>query len=223
MMRRSTLLALTLTGAVAAGCGAGSDSNALPEDHVLLQPQSEAFKATAPDVFRARFETTAGEFTIEVVREWAPLGADRFYNLVRNGYYDGVRFFRVIEGFMAQFGIHGDPRVSAAWRNERIMDDPVRQTNARGTVSFATSGPNTRTVQLFINFVDNPQLDPMGFAPIGRVVEGMNVVDRLYSGYGEAAPNGRGPIQERIHTEGNAYLEREFPRLDYIIRATIVE
>ena len=177
---------------------------------------------TVPGTFRARFETTAGDFVIEVQRDWAPQGADRFYNLVKSGYYDGVRFFRVISGFMAQFGIHGDPRVSAAWRGRRIADDPVRQSNARGMVTFATAGPNTRTTQVFISFRDNGMLDGQGFAPFGRVVEGMEVVDRLYAGYGEGAPGGAGPNQSRIQAEGNAYLERDFPKLDYVKRATIV-
>jgi len=185
-------------------------------------PGSAAMAARAPATFRARFETSKGAFVIEVQRDWAPLGADRFYNLVKSGYYDGVRFFRVIPGFMAQFGIHGDPQVSAVWRDARIPDDPVRQGNARGMVSFATAGPGTRTTQLFINYRDNSQLDGMGFAPFGRVAEGMEVVDRLYGGYGEGAPGGRGPEQGRIQAEGNAYLERAFPELDQVRRATIV-
>jgi peptidyl-prolyl cis-trans isomerase A (cyclophilin A) len=185
-------------------------------------PASPAMQATAPAVFRARFETTAGDFVIEVQRDWAPLGADRFYNLVRSGYFDGVRFFRVIAGFMAQFGIHGDPAVAALWRERRIPDDPVRQSNMRGMVSYATAGPDTRTTQLFINFGDNRRLDGQGFAPFGRVIEGMDVVDRLHARYGEGAPAGRGPNQGRIQAEGNAYLEREFPELDVVRRATVV-
>ena len=175
----------------------------------------------APPEYRARFSTSAGDFVIEVKREWAPIGADRFYNLVRSGYYDGIKFFRVISGFMAQFGIHGDPQVSATWRNERIADDPVRQTNTRGMVSFATAGPGTRTTQVFINFGDNRRLDGMGFSPFGKVVEGMDVVDRLYAEYGEGAPRGRGPDQARMQAEGNAYLEREFGKLDSVKQATI--
>jgi peptidyl-prolyl cis-trans isomerase A (cyclophilin A) len=155
-------------------------------------------------------------------RRWAPLGADRFYNLTRSGYYDGVRFFRVVSGFMVQFGIHGEPPVAAAWRDLRIPDDPVRRTNVRSMVSFATAGAGTRTTQVFINFGNNDALDGMGFAPFGQVVEGMDVVDRLYAGYGEGAPRGRGPDQGRIQAEGNAYLERSFPRMDYVKRATIV-
>lgn len=181
-----------------------------------------ATETPAPPVFRTHFETSAGVFEIEVHREWAPRGADRFYHLVQSGYYDGIRFFRVLAGFMAQFGISGDPKVAAAWRERRLPDDPVRQSNTRGMVSFATAGPNTRTTQAFINYGDNSALDGMGFAPFGRVVEGMDVVDRLYADYGEGAPRGRGPDQGRIQAEGNAYLERDFPQLDYVIRATII-
>src|SRR3989449_10770264 len=185
-------------------------------------PASASLRERGPATFRARFQTSKGDIVVEVHRDWAPLGADRFYNLVRSGYFDGVRFFRVIPGFMAQFGIHGDPLVSAAWRDARIPDDPVRQRNARGMVSFATAGPGTRTTQLFINYGDNSRLDGMGFAPFGRVAEGMEVVDRLYGGHGEGAPGGRGPDQGRIQAEGNAYLERAFPELDQVRRATIV-
>jgi peptidyl-prolyl cis-trans isomerase A (cyclophilin A) len=156
-----------------------------------------------------------------VHRAWAPHGADRFYNLVRAGYYDGVRFFRVLPGFMAQFGIHGDPVVSAAWRDQRIPDDPVRRTNVRGMVSFATAGPGTRTTQVFINFANNDRLDAMGFSPFGQVVEGMEVVDQLYADYGEGQPRGRGPDQGRMQAEGNAYLARQFPKLDTVKSARI--
>lgn len=177
----------------------------------------------APDVFRARFETSAGNFVVEVHREWAPRGADRFYNLVRRGFYDDARFFRVIRGFMAQFGISGDPSIQAVWRSAQFRDDPVTQSNLRGYITFATAGPNTRTTQLFINLVDNANLDRSGFAPFGRVVEGMDVVDQIYDGYGEGAPRGNGPEQGRLQLEGNAYLEQEFPKLDYIRMATVEE
>lgn len=178
---------------------------------------------TAPDTFQVRFETTAGTFVVEAVRDWAPHGVDRFHDLVESGYYDGNRFFRVLDGFVAQFGIHGDPTVSAAWRDRAIPDDPVENGNQRGTVVFAMAGPGSRTTQLFINLADNRRLDGMGFAPIGRVVEGIEVVESLHSGYGEGAPRGRGPDQSRIHAEGNAYLDREFPELDAIERARVVE
>jgi cyclophilin family peptidyl-prolyl cis-trans isomerase len=189
----------------------------------LLQPKSASMTQTAPATFRVKFQTGQGDFVVEAQRDWAPLGVDRFYNLVKNGFYDGTCFFRVISGFMAQFGIHGDPKVAAAWRQERIQDDPVKQSNKRGSISYATAGPGTRTTQLFINYADNSQLDKMGFAPIGRVVEGLAVVDRLYAGYGEGAPQGKGPNQGRIQTEGNDYLTKDFPQLDCITKATIIE
>jgi peptidyl-prolyl cis-trans isomerase A (cyclophilin A) len=178
---------------------------------------------TAPEAFRVRFETTAGDFVIEARRDWAPRGVDRFYNLICDGFYDDVRFFRVIEGFMAQFGIPGDPGVASKWRQRRIEDDPVTESNTRGRVTFATAGPGTRTTQLFINYGDNSRLDGMGFSPIGEVVEGMSVVDALHAEYGEGAPRGLGPDQGRMQSEGNAYLEKEFPDLDWIRRATFVD
>jgi peptidyl-prolyl cis-trans isomerase A (cyclophilin A) len=204
-----------------AGCGSEREPDRAPlPPNPLLNP--DALTERAPDVFRVRFETSKGTFVVEVHRAWAPQGADRFYNLVKNGYYDGVRFFRVLEGFVAQFGIHGDPRVNAAWRGKAIPDDPVVESNVRGTLSFAMAGPHTRTTQVFINLGDNARLDGMGFAPFGRVVEGMEVVDALYAGYGEGAPRGAGPNQARIQAEGNAYLDREFPQLDYVTIATLV-
>ena len=156
-------------------------------------------------------------------RAWAPRGADRFYNLVSAGYYDDVAFFRVIENFMVQFGIHGDPAVNQVWREARIQDDPVSQSNKRGMVTYAMAGPDTRTTQLFINFRDNSGLDGQGFSPFGRVVEGMSVVDALYSGYGEGAPRGTGPEQGRAQMEGNAYLKASFPRMDFVKTARIVK
>lgn len=205
----------------AAACRGGARPDAPASAPDFNHPEGPAFAAQAPDSFRARFATSQGDFVIAVQRAWAPRGADRFYNLVRSGYYDDVRFFRVISGFMVQFGIHGDPAVSAAWREQRIPDDPVRRTNLRGMVSFATAGPGTRTTQVFINFGSNDRLDAMGFAPFGQVVEGMDVVDRLYAGYGEGAPRGLGPDQGRLQMEGNAYLARSFPKMDYVKRATI--
>jgi peptidyl-prolyl cis-trans isomerase A (cyclophilin A) len=175
----------------------------------------------APASYKVKFDTTKGAFVIQVTRAWAPHGADRFYNLVKNGFYDNVRFFRVISGFMVQFGINGDPQLSARWRQAQIADDPVTQSNKRGMITFATAGPNTRTTQVFINFADNTNLDGMGFAPFGRIVSGMNVVDALNAEYGEGAPRGRGPDQGKLQTEGNAYLAREFSRMDYVKKATI--
>jgi len=180
-----------------------------------------ALTARAPADYKVKFDTSKGDFVVEVHRDWAPLGADRFYNLVKNGFYNDARFFRVISGFMVQFGISGDPKLAAAWREASIADDPAKQSNTRGMITFATRGPNTRTTQVFINYADNSRLDGMGFAPFGQVVSGMNVVDALYSGYGEGAPRGGGPEQGRIQSEGNAYLTQAFPKLDYIKTATI--
>jgi peptidyl-prolyl cis-trans isomerase A (cyclophilin A) len=179
-------------------------------------------KETAPAQFKVKMVTTKGEFTITVHRDWAPLGADRFYNLVKLGYFNDLAFFRVVKGFMVQFGIHGDPAVNTVWREARITDDPAGvKSNGRGFVTFATGGPNTRTTQLFINYVDNARLDGMGFAPIGQVTEGMDVVDALEGVYGEGAPMGAGPAQGRIQGEGNAYLKAQFPKLDYIKSASL--
>ena len=165
---------------------------------------------------------TKGKIVIEVTRSLSPNGADRFYNLVRSGYFKDISFFRVIPGFMCQFGIHGDPKVAAKWRAANITDDPVKGSNTRGTITFATAGPNTRTTQLFINFGDNHNLDGMGFSPFGKVIEGMDVVDKINGEYGEGAPSGRGPRQDRVQGEGNAYLKKDFPNLDYIKSATIL-
>ncbi|HEY6755562.1 MAG TPA: peptidylprolyl isomerase [Pseudolabrys sp.] len=185
----------------------------------LANPAS--LREQAPATYKVKFDTSKGPFVVEVTRAWAPRGADRFYNLVKNGFYDNVRFFRVISGFMVQFGIHGDPGVMANWRTAQIQDDPVTQSNTRGMITFATAGPNTRTSQVFINFANNSQLDQSGFAPFGKVVSGMNVVDALNAEYGEGAPRGRGPDQSRLQSEGNAYLAKDFPRMDYIKKATI--
>jgi len=175
----------------------------------------------APPTYKVKFETSKGNFVVEVHRDWAPKGADRFYNLVKSGFYNDTRFFRVISGFMAQFGINGNPQTMAQWRDKPIEDDPVKQSNKRGMLTFAMAGPNTRTTQVFINYADNSRLDDMGFAPIGQVVSGMDVVDKLYAGYGEGAPRGSGPSQALIQEQGNAYLQKSFPKLDYIKKAMI--
>lgn len=190
-----------------------------------MTPTGEATARSprAPGSFRVRFETTKGEFVVEARRAWAPIGVDRFHELVRAGFYDDTRFFRVLEGFVVQFGISGDPAQNAEWRGERIPDDPVMQSNDRGTVSFAMAGPDSRATQLFVNLGDNRKLDTMGFAPIGEVVEGMDVLDSLFSGYGEGAPRGRGPDQSEIHAAGNDYLDRNYPRLDAIRAAYVIE
>lgn len=175
-------------------------------------------KEKAPDVYKAKFDTSQGAIVIEVHRDWAPLGADRFYNLVKNGFYDDVRFFRVLAGFMAQFGMNGDPSVQAAWGPARFNDDPVKESNKRGYVTFAkSSAPNSRSTQVFINFADNAPLDSQGFAPFGRVVQGMEAVDKLYTGYG----SNNVPDQGQITAEGNKYLMASYPKLDYIKTATI--
>jgi len=179
-------------------------------------------KDGVPSQYTVELDTTKGAIVIEVRRDWAPNGADRFYELVQNGYFTDVAFFRVVGGFMAQAGISGDPAVNAVWREKRIPDDPVKASNMRGTVTFATSGPDSRTTQFFINFSDNSRLDGMGFAPIGKVKD-MAPVDALYDGYGEGAPRGRGPSQGQMQMEGNAYLKASFPKLDYIKSARIIE
>jgi peptidyl-prolyl cis-trans isomerase A (cyclophilin A) len=189
----------------------------------LLQPDQAELNKKAPEKYQAKFETTKGDIVIEVYRDWSPKGADRLYFLIKNGFYNDVRFFRVIAGFMAQFGYHGNPDVSQVWTNMTFPDDPPNQSNLRGYLTFAKRGdPNSRSTNLFINLVDNPYLDNSGFTPLGKVVGGMNVVDQLYSGYGEGAPQGRGPAQGRIMAEGNEYLSKSFPKLDYIKKAEII-
>ena len=213
-MRTISTIGVTLTFLAAA-------SIAAPANEKLANPAM--LNQMAPETYRAKFETTKGDFVIEVTRAWAPQAADRFFNLVKNGFYDDCRFFRVVYGFMAQWGIHGDPAVAAAWRNAAIPDDAVKQSNKRGYVSFAMAGPNSRTTQVFISYADkNMVLDAQGFAPFGQVVEGMDVVNKLFSGYGEAAPKGHGPEQDKIQKEGNSYLAKAFPKLDSIKKATIV-
>ncbi|MFN2565069.1 MAG: peptidylprolyl isomerase [Gemmatimonadaceae bacterium] len=190
-----------------------------------LIPQPGERTAAAPDSFRVAVETSRGRFDVVAHRGWAPNGVDRFYVLVRRQYYDDARFFRVVSGFVAQFGLSGDPRVTEAWRPRSIADEPVRQSNRRGRIAFARGGPNTRTTQLFINLRDNPRLDTLngfGFPPIAEVVAGMEVVDSLYAGYGEGQPRGNGPPQDSIRALGNEYLRRAFPRLDFIQRARVV-
>ena len=180
----------------------------------LLNPAS--LTAKAPAVFKARFTTTAGDFVVEVHRDWAPLGADRFYNLTRNGYFTNAAFFRVVPGFVVQFGLSANPAINKVWDNAKIQDDPVVQSNKRGSLVFATAGPNTRTRQFFINYADNARLDGMGFAPFGTVVEGMAAVDKIYANYGES------PRQDQISEQGDAYLKANFPDLDKIKLAQIL-
>jgi peptidyl-prolyl cis-trans isomerase A (cyclophilin A) len=175
-----------------------------------------------PEVFNVKLNTSKGEVVIRVNRAWAPKGADHFHYLVRTGFYDGARFFRVRPRFVVQFGINGDPSVSSLWKDMYLTDDPVKKSNRRGTITYAMRRPNTRTTQVFINLADNKRLDKDGFAPFGEVMKGMEVVDAFYSAYGETAPRGNGPSHERIFTEGNAYLQRHFPRLDFIEEAELL-
>lgn len=208
-------------GAADTAATAGEETMASEPDP-LMNPSAPEMNMMAPAEFRVRLVTSKGDVVLEIHRDWAPNGADRFFNLVRHGFFDGARFFRVLEGFVAQFGIHGDPAVQSRWRQARIPDDPVVESNTRGRLTFATAGAGTRTTQMFINLEDNSLLDARGFAPIGEVVEGMDVVESLYSGYGESPPRGTGPDQSRIQMEGNEYLNEGFPDLDYIERAEII-
>ncbi len=186
---------------------------------LLLDPAVEM--PDAPERYRVRFQTTEGDFVVEVREAWAPIGAQRLHDLVTAGFYDHTAFFRVIDGFVAQWGVHPAPEVNAVWRDQRLVDDRVVGSNTRGTVVFATSGQNSRTTQLYVNLIDNLNLDKMGFAPVGEVVEGMDVVDALYSDYGEGEPRGRGPAQGTLQSRGGAYVA-EFPELDLIRRATVI-
>jgi peptidyl-prolyl cis-trans isomerase A (cyclophilin A) len=198
-----------------------STKTAIPPRRSLLNPVS--LNEKAPEIYKVKFVTTKGDIIIQVTRVWAPLGADRFYNLVKNGFFTDASFFRVIAGFMAQFGINAKPTINAAWQSANIQDDPVKQSNKRGYVTFAkSSAPNSRTTQLFINYGDNSRLDSDGFAPFGQVIEGMDVVDKLYSEYGEGAPGGNGPDQGRVQLEGKPYLDKNFPKLDSIKSAAIM-
>jgi peptidyl-prolyl cis-trans isomerase A (cyclophilin A) len=214
MITRRSLVSLAPAAALT-----GLAAPALAQSAGLANPAS--LREQAPAAYKVKFDTSKGVFVLDISRDWAPNGADRFFNLVKNGFYDNVRFFRVISGFMVQFGINGDPALSAKWREARISDDPVKQSNKRGYITYAMAGPNTRTSQVFINFADNANLDQSGFSPFGRVSTGMDVVDKLNAEYGEGAPRGRGPDQGRIQMEGNAYLTKDFGRLDFVKKATI--
>ncbi len=211
----------TTAAASSAPAPGGSAALASVLHPALLDPANA--KDPAPDVYKAKFTTTKGDFVIEVHRDWAPNGADRFYDLVKLGYFDDTRFFRAVDGFMVQFGLSGDPAVNAKWQSANVTDDPVKGSNKRGFMTFAqTNMPNSRSTQVFINYADNARLDAMRFAPFGQVVQGMDVVDSLYKGYGEGAPMGSGPDQGRVQAQGNAYLDKSFPKLDAIKHAEIV-
>jgi peptidyl-prolyl cis-trans isomerase A (cyclophilin A) len=202
--------------------GSGEEASVEELDPVLLDPSLATEEV--PESFKARFKTTKGPFVVEFHRDWSPNGADRAYNLIKAGYYDGIAFFRVVEGFMAQFGIHGHPAVNEAWKEATIEDDSVEESNTRGKVTFAQrKEPNTRSTHMFINYKNNAALDEQGFAPVGEVVEGMEVVDKLYAGYGDGPPFGKGPDQQKLTEEGDDYLEESFPNLDYIESVEIVD
>jgi len=217
-----TACSLILLPLLLSMCGGDAD-NASPRQSAnpLLRP--DQFTETAPPIFRARFETSVGEFVLELHRDWAPLGVDRFYNLAKNSFFDDSRVYRVVDGFMAQFGIHADPYITQAWKKQFIVDDPVVGTNSRGRVTFAKAGLHTRTTELFINYRDNPALDENGFSPIGEVIEGMEVVDTFYAAYGDGPPRGSGPYAAMAEARGNEYLDADFGELTQIIRVTLEE
>jgi peptidyl-prolyl cis-trans isomerase A (cyclophilin A) len=225
-MKPAPLLALLLLAACGGGadpCGGPPPRQDVPPDHVLLRPDADAMKAVPPDTFDVRLTTTRGTVIVRVYRDWAPVGVWRFYNLARHGFYDGSRFFRVLPGFAAQFGMSGRPAMDQVWHARPLPDDPRRASNRAGTLTYAKAGPDSRTTQLFFNYDDNRALDEQAFAPIGRVVEGMDVLFGLYSGYGETQPHGRGPAFGCILTHGNRYLARNYRRLDYIQSLTVLD
>jgi peptidyl-prolyl cis-trans isomerase A (cyclophilin A) len=190
----------------------------------LQNPNDAVWKAEAPAVYKVKITTSRGPIVLEVRKEWAPLGANRFYNLVRAGFFNDSRFYRIREGSFVQFGIPGKPEIARIWEHQSFPDDPVKESNARGTIAFAMTGPDARTTQLYINLKDNPQQDAQGFAPLGKLVEGMDVAAKLYAGYAEASGGGmRGGKQAKLFEEGNAYLDREFPKLDKLISAEIIK
>ena len=222
MPRTSTCLPivflLTLGSLACASEEAPPDPDAELRRDPLLRVSN--YVETAPARFQVTLETSAGDVVIDVHRSWAPIGADRFYSLVRGGYYDDTRVYRVVDGFMAQFGLNGNPYVNQVWKSELLVDDPVVETNARGRVAFAKGGRHTRTTEVFISYKDNAALDGEGFAPFGEVVEGMDVVDAFYADYGDGPPRGDGPYQAMAAARGNEYLDADFPELTRIIRAT---
>ena len=209
-------LASLFVALITIGCSSGRNTASKDEAKAPSPP------AAPPEVYKVQFQTTKGPFVLEITRAWAPKGADRFYKLVTDKFYDGARFYRVRPKFVVQWGISKDPKMNELWKQLRLQDDPVKETNARGTISFATDGPNTRTTEVFINLVDNARLDARGFAPFGKVTEGMDVVDHLFSGYGEVAPRGSGVDPNKYMAEGDTYIERSFPNLDGIISARVM-
>jgi peptidyl-prolyl cis-trans isomerase A (cyclophilin A) len=214
-MRRSWWLAVSATVSLALGGCSSSD-----ESRKVEVPKPAPKVEKTPDVFHAVFDTSKGQVVVEVHRDWAPIGVDHFFNLIQTGFYDGVRFFRVTHSYV-QFGINGNSKTNALWSTAYLPDDPVKQSNVKGTLTFAHLGANNRTTQLFFNMKNNKDLDKQGFAPLGKVITGMDVVESLYSAYGDMAPRGQGPDPSKIEVQGNAYLDAKFPRLDYIKKATI--
>ncbi len=233
MKRKFSSLALLVAASLVGGCGGGEPQEeapaqepapaeqAVPADSPLLTPAN--LTETAPETYQVRFETSVGPIVVQVNRAWSPNGADRFYNLVKNGYYDDTRFYRVVEGFMAQFGFKGVPAIDQAWRDAKFPDDPFIQSNRRGTITFAHAGTDTRTTQVFFNFKDNTHLDESGFTPFGEVVEGLDVMDKIYAGYGELPPAGNGPDYAEAWVQGNKYLDENFPEMTKVNTATLVE
>ncbi len=216
-MRRTVILALSAAACLAlTGCSS-SDDKKKPQS-----PTASAVPEKVPDVFHVKLDTSKGMVDIEVHRDWAPIGADHFFQLVKSGFYDRARFFRIVRGFVVQFGINGDPQTNAMWANATMPDDPVKEHNVTGTLTYASRGRGTRSTQLFINLADNRKsLDGQGFAPIGKVVDGMQTVLDLYGFYGDMPPMGQGPDPQRIQQQGNDYLDSHFPRLDFIKKATV--
>ena len=219
--RSSTHLtrSLALIALLSACGGDSADSVPAVTRNPLLQPQR--YTETAPATYQVRLETSAGDVVIQVHRDWAPIGADRFYNLAKGGFYDDTRIYRVLGGFMAQFGLNGDPYVSQAWKTQFLVDDPFVESNTRGRVAFAKGGRHTRTTEIFISYKDNSALDDQGFTPIGEVIEGMDVVDAFYADYGDGPPRGDGPYQAMAAARGNEYLDADFPELTRILSVTV--
>jgi peptidyl-prolyl cis-trans isomerase A (cyclophilin A) len=215
-MRLTALVMVMMVSMLVTAAPGSLADPAAPQANMEILMNPAQLNDKAPDKFQVKFDTSKGEFIVEVTRAWAPNGADRFYNLVKNGFYDNCRFFRVVQDFMVQFGINGNPKLNTVWYPAKIKDDPVKQSNVRGYITYAMAGKDTRTTQLFINFKDNSFLDSQGFSPFGKVTKGMNIVDSIYNKYGEK------PDQGQVQAAGNAYLEKNFPSLDFIKSATIV-
>ena len=230
MNRRSSTFALLVAASLVGACGGGEPKEETPaqaeEAAPAVDPSSPlltpaTLAESAPETYRVRFETSVGAIVVQVNKAWSPNGADRFYNLVKNGYYDDTRFYRVVEGFMAQFGLKGVNAIDQAWRDATFPDDPFTQSNRRGTITFAHAGADTRTTQVFFNFKDNAHLDESGFTPFGEIVEGLDVLDRVYAGYGELPPAGKGPDYAKAWVQGNKYLDENFPEMTKVVSATL--